>query len=165
MRTTSWKNPESALELLLELPDHKRRNSYGSFQSYEYPELRERTLEAVATLPDEAERAAIFHNSIARKVEAYADVRVAFDRMNFSRSDAVVPALNEILYRAFNHDPDGLPKFFDLAFDSAPEAAHAHFLDRYGTKWLESDPGAATAWLESRGLTTDDVADATASIQ
>ena len=165
LRTTSRTEPEPAVELLLELPRRVMRNACGMFQSYERPELRESTLDAVAAVADETDRALIFRGGVLRRIDDFEEVEPAFHRMNFTPGDAVMPVLDELLSRQLARDLSQLPDAFDLVFDHAPEAAHAHLLDRYAKKWLKKEPAAARSWLESRGLAEEDIAAATASFR
>ena len=163
VRTASETDPGLAIDLLLEIPFAESRQAYVSMTSMKKPELREATLDRTASIADESDRAAVFGGSLLRHFENQAEAEAAFERMGFTKGDAVVPLFDDMLYQALKDPSEGLERVLDFAFSHSPELAHPHYLNRYVSQWLKEHPKEAQEWLAGHGLTVDDVTHASAS--
>lgn len=155
-RTASATDPAFAMSLLLEIPYLERQESYGMFQSMSSPELREVTLDCLAAVEEEMDRASIFAGSILRHIDTHDAMVEAFSQMNFSRGDTVVPLLDKIVEQAEIGTND-FASALGFAWEHAPEEARDHFLDRHVAKWNRQSPEAAVTWLGKHDLTRDDL--------
>ncbi len=162
VRSASASDPQAAIALLLEVPHLSRQDSYGMFQSMEKPELREWTLASTANVVDETDRALIFARSLLPDIETPDALEEAYDRMNFTQSDAVVPLLDRMVDRT-EVGSQVFQRALAFALKNSPHQAHAHFLDRYVAEWKRRSPESAEAWLGEHGLTESDLAAAVAS--
>lgn len=163
--STSRRDPATAIELLLELPPDARHRSRGSIASMDEAGLETAMLDATAAIADETERALLFESAILRRLKTPEEIFDAYAHMRFSRGDAVVPLIDEMLYGRAEKQPETLPEVFGFALDNAPEAAHPFLLKRYAQEWIKAQPDIANEWLADNGITPDDIADAVASFE
>jgi hypothetical protein len=149
VRTASETDPGLAIHLLLEIPFAESRQAYGSMTSMKKPELREATLDRTALIADESDRAAVFGGSLLRHFENQAEAEAAFERMGFTKGDAVVPLFSEMLYQALKDQSKRMERVLDFAFSQSPELAHPHYLNRYVSKWLKERGSRMARWPRS----------------
>ncbi len=165
IRGTSHSDPKAALEMAFDLPWEQRKEVLGSLFCMREPGLREITLAETAALFDEFERAEVFQEVVLPALTEPNEVSEVFATMDFPRSDAVVPLIDQIIQKSLLEDAQDRTSLFDFAIGNLPKAAHSHLLDAYVSRWLVADRQLAIDWLGRHGLTPDDVANASASFQ